>query len=133
MALAHGNSRPGNIFAGVVNPTLGYGIKGVIWYQGESNASRAYEYADLFPLHDRAVAQGAGGRATFVLLGAARRLHGGKAEPGESSWAELRETQTKTLRLPNTGQAVIIDIGEGRDIHPRNKYDVASASCAGRS
>eukprot|EP01035_Chromulina_nebulosa_P006986 gene6986-9414_t len=50
-----------------------------------------------------------------------------KPAPGESAWAELRETQTKTLgRVPNTGQAVIIDIGEGRDIHPRNKYDVAS-------
>ena len=44
-----GNARPGNIFAGVVNPTVGYGIKGVIWYQGESNASRAWEYAQLFP------------------------------------------------------------------------------------
>ena len=47
-------------------------------------------------------------------------------EPGDSDWAELRETQTKTLRLPNTGQAVIIDLGEGRDIHPRNKHDVAA-------
>ena len=49
-----------------------------------------------------------------------------KAEPGDSDWAELRETQTRTLRLPNTGQAVIIDLGEGRDIHPRNKHDVAA-------
>jgi sialate O-acetylesterase len=47
-------------------------------------------------------------------------------KPGDSDWAELRETQTKTLRLPNTGQAVIIDLGEGRDIHPRNKHDVAA-------
>jgi sialate O-acetylesterase len=44
---------------------------------------------------------------------------------GESDWAELREAQTLTMRLPNTGQAVITDLGEGRDIHPRNKYDVA--------
>jgi sialate O-acetylesterase len=49
-----------------------------------------------------------------------------KPEPGESNWAELRETQTKTLRLPNTGQEVIIDVGEGRDIHPRNKQEVAA-------
>ena len=47
-------------------------------------------------------------------------------EPGESQWAELRESQTKTLSLPSTGQAVIIDIGEGNDIHPKNKYDVAA-------
>jgi sialate O-acetylesterase len=46
--------------------------------------------------------------------------------PGESAWAELRESQTKTLRLPHTGQAVIIDLGEGKDIHPRNKRDIAS-------
>ena len=49
-----------------------------------------------------------------------------KPQPAESDWAELRETQTKTLRIPNTGQAVIIDIGEGKDIHPRNKHDVAA-------
>jgi sialate O-acetylesterase len=49
-----------------------------------------------------------------------------KSEPAESAWAELRETQTKTQRLTRTGQAVIIDLGEGKDIHPRNKYDVAS-------
>jgi sialate O-acetylesterase len=48
------------------------------------------------------------------------------AQPGDSDWAELREAQTKTLKLPNTGQAVIIDLGEGRDIHPRNKHDVAA-------
>ena len=46
----HGNSRPGNIYNGVLLPTIGYGISGVIWYQGESNAGRAYQYRDLFPL-----------------------------------------------------------------------------------
>ena len=49
-----------------------------------------------------------------------------KPAPGESAWAELRETQTKTMALPNTGQAVIIDLGEGKDIHPKNKHDVAA-------
>ena len=49
-----------------------------------------------------------------------------KPEPGESAWAELRESQTKTMKLPKTGQAVIIDLGEGKDIHPRNKHDVAA-------
>ena len=46
----HGNSRPGNIYNGVLKPTIGYGIRGVIWYQGESNAGKAYQYRDLFPL-----------------------------------------------------------------------------------
>ena len=121
-----GNARPGNIFAGVVNPTLGYGMKGVIWYQGESNATRAFEHAELFPflIEQWRKEQGQGDFSFYWA-----QLADFKAEaaiPGDSDWAELRETQTKTLRLPNTGQAVIIDLGEGRDIHPRNKYDVAS-------
>ena len=49
-SLMDGNSRPGNIYNGVLKPTIGYGIRGVIWYQGESNAGRAYQYRDLFPL-----------------------------------------------------------------------------------
>jgi sialate O-acetylesterase len=119
--------RPGNIFAGVVHPTLPYGIKGVIWYQGESNAGRAYEYARTVSLHDSSSGAASGARATFSFYWV--QLADFMAEkplPGDSDWAELREAQTRTLRLPNTGQAVIIDIGEGRDIHPRNKYDVAS-------
>ena len=113
-----GNARPGNIFAGVVNPTLGYGLKGVIWYQGESNAGRAYEHAALFPflIEQWRKEQGQGDFSFYWA-----QLADFKAEaatPGESDWAELRETQTKTLSLPNTGQAVIIDVGEGRDIHP---------------
>ena len=121
-----GNARPGNIFSGVVHPTLGYGIKGVIWYQGESNASRAYEHAELFPflIEQWRKEQGQGDFSFYWVQLADFRAE--KPTPGESDWAELRETQTKTLRLPKTGQAVIIDIGEGRDIHPRNKYDVAS-------
>ena len=121
-----GNARPGNIFAGVVHPTLGYGIRGVIWYQGESNAGRAHEHADLFPfLIQQWRKEWGQGDFPFYWVQLAD-FKAEKAEPGDSDWAELRETQTKTLRLPNTGQAVIIDLGEGRDIHPRNKHDVAA-------
>jgi sialate O-acetylesterase len=120
------NSRPGNIFAGVVHPTLGYGIKGVIWYQGESNAGTAYEYATLFPfLIEQWRKEWGQGDFPFYWVQLAD-FRAKQPQPGESAWAELRESQTKTLELPNTGQAVIIDLGEGRDIHPRNKYDVAS-------
>jgi sialate O-acetylesterase len=121
-----GNARPGNIFAGVVYPTLGYGIKGVIWYQGESNAGRAYEYRELFPymIEQWRKEQGQGNFSFYWVQLADFKAE--KAAPGDSDWAELREAQTMALKLPNTGQAVIIDIGEGRDIHPRNKYDVAS-------
>jgi sialate O-acetylesterase len=121
-----GNKRVGNIFAGMVHPTLGYGIKGVIWYQGEANTSRAWEYRDLFPLliqeWRREWKQG-DFPFYWVQLADFKKE---SAEPEESDWAELREAQTRTLALPNTGQAVIIDLGEGKDIHPRNKHDVAA-------
>jgi len=121
-----GNGRPGNIFSGVVNPTLGYGIKGVIWYQGESNAGRAYEYADLFPfMIEQWRKEWNQGDFPFYWVQLADFL-AEMPEPGDSSWAELRESQTKTMKLPNSGQAVIIDLGEGKDIHPKNKHDVAA-------
>jgi sialate O-acetylesterase len=101
-------------------------MKGVIWYQGESNASTAYEHATLFPfLIEQWRKEWGQGDFSFYWVQLAD-FRAEKPTPGDSDWAELRETQTKTLRLPNTGQAVIIDLGEGRDIHPRNKYDVAS-------
>ena len=121
-----GNARPGNIFCGVLHPTLGYGIKGVIWYQGESNAGRAYEYADLFPfMIEQWRKEWKQGDFPFYWVQLAD-YRAEKAEPGESDWAELRESQTKTMKLPNTGQAVIIDLGEANDIHPKNKRDVAA-------
>ncbi len=121
-----GNARPGNIFNGVLNPTHGYGIKGVIWYQGESNAARAHEYADLFPfLIKQWRKEWNQGDFPFYWVQLAN-FKPKTPEPVESDWAELRESQTKTLKLPNTGQAVIIDLGEGQDIHPKNKHDVAA-------
>ncbi len=121
-----GNARPGNIFNGIVNPTLGYGIKGVIWYQGEANAGRAAEYADLFPflIAQWRKEQGQGDFPFYWVQLADFMAE--KPEPGDSTWAELRESQTRTMKLPNTGQAVIIDLGEGKDIHPKNKHDVAA-------
>ena len=121
-----GNARPGNIFAGVVHPTLGYGIKGVVWYQGESNASRPGEYAELFPfLIEQWRKEWNEGDFPFYWVQLAN-FKAERPQPGESDWAELREAQTKTLGIPHTGQAVIIDLGEGKDIHPRNKHDVAA-------
>ena len=121
-----GQHRAGNIFAGMVYPTLGYGIKGVIWYQGESNAGRAYEYKALFPymIEQWRKEQGQGD-FSFYWVQLADYL-AEKPNPGDSAWAELREAQTQTMKLANTGQAVIIDLGEGKDIHPRNKHDVAA-------
>ena len=120
-----GNHRPANIYNGVLASHLGYGIRGAIWYQGESNASRAYQYRELFPLMISLWRERWGqGDFPFYWVQLAD-FKDEKSEPGESDWAELREAQTMTLeRLSNVGQAVIIDIGEGKDIHPRNKVDV---------
>ena len=127
--LMGGNQRPGNIHAGVLTPSIGYGIRGVIWYQGESNAGRAHQYRTLFPFmieswrEEWAMPDNAEFPFYWVQLADFRAE---KQEPSESDWAELREAQTMTLdALPNTGQAVIIDLGEGKDIHPKNKQDVA--------
>jgi sialate O-acetylesterase len=121
-----GNHRPANIYNGALKPTIGYGFKGAIWYQGESNAGRAYQYRDMFPLMIKSWRdEWAIGDFSFYWVQLADFM-AEKPEPADSAWAELREAQTMTMtRLPNTGEAVIIDIGEGRDIHPRNKQDVA--------
>ncbi len=119
-----GQHRPGNLWAGVLHPIIGYGMRGVIWYQGESNAGRAYQYKDLFSLMitEWRKAWGIGDFPFYWVQLADFKAE--KAEPGDSDWAELREAQTQTLELPNTGQAVIYDLGEGRDIHPRDKQNV---------
>ncbi len=130
--MMYGNARPGNIYNGALKPTIGYGIRGVIWYQGETNAGRAYQYRDLFPLMIKSWRDEWGqGDFSFYWVQLADFM-GESREPRDSAWAELREAQTMTMdRLPHTGQAVIIDIGEGKDIHPRNKQDVANRLRAG--
>ncbi len=119
-----GQHRPANLYNGMLKPLLGYGIRGAIWYQGESNANRAYQYRHLFPLMIQNWRDDWGiGDFPFYWV----QLADFMAEsplPKPSGWAELREAQTMTLSLPNSGQAVIIDIGEGNDIHPKNKQDV---------
>jgi sialate O-acetylesterase len=101
-------------------------MKGVIWYQGESNAGRAYEYRSLFPyMIEQWRKEWQQGDFPFYWVQLAD-FRDELAQPGESTWAELREAQTMTMSLSNTGEAVIIDIGEANDIHPKNKYDVAA-------
>ena len=121
-----GNQQPGNLYNGMIKPVLGYGIKGAIWYQGETNASRAYQYRELFPLMIKNWRnEWALGDFPFYYVQLAD-FKGEQPTPTDSDWAELREAQTMTMsKLPNVGEAVIIDIGEAQDIHPRNKQDVA--------
>jgi sialate O-acetylesterase len=112
------------LYNGMIHPLLNYRIKGAIWYQGESNAGKAYHYRDLFPMMIQNWRQDWGqGDFPFYFVQLAPFLAVSK-EPQESAWAELREAQLLTLKLPNTGMAVITDYGHERDIHPTPKRPV---------
>lgn len=120
-----GQHRPANLYNGRLAPIMPYAMRGVVWYQGETNAGRAYQYRDMFPLMIQNWRDAWGqGDFPFYWVQLADFMSE-QPDPVESSWAELREAQTMTMdRLPNTGQAVIIDIGEASDIHPKNKQEV---------
>lgn len=117
------NMLPSLLYNAMIHPIIGYPLKGTIWYQGENNDSRAYDYRTLFPTLIKDWRAKWGSEFPFYWV----QLANFKAKDGvpvDSEWAELREAQTMTLALPSTGQAVITDIGETNDIHPRNKQDV---------
>ena len=115
-------NQPAALYNGMIAPLLPYPIKGVIWYQGESNASRAQQYATLFPNMIKDWRQQWGGdNFPFLFVQLANFMPGGAPV---DQWAYLREAQNKALELENTGMAVTIDIGDSADIHPRNKQDV---------
>ena len=114
---------PTLLYNAMLHPLIPYAIRGAIWYQGESNADRSYQYRELFPLmiNDWRNKWKRDFPFYFVQLANFTKL---QTEPEESAWAELREAQFNTLRLENTGMAVTIDIGEANDIHPKNKQEV---------
>ncbi len=118
--------KPGGLYNGMLAPLFNYTIKGAIWYQGESNASRAKEYRTLFPamIADWRT-QWNQGDFPFLFVQLANYMET-KATPGPSDWAMLREAQLQALSVPNTAMAVITDIGEWNDIHPLNKKDVGN-------
>ncbi len=110
----------------MIHPLLKLPIKGALWYQGESNANEkgAFVYRDLFAKMITDWRQRWGvGDFPFLFVQLANFMAPVEA-PSESNWAVLRESQSATLSVPNTAQAVITDIGEANDIHPRNKQDV---------
>ena len=111
---------PGGLYNAMIAPLTPYAIRGVIWYQGESNASptHALPYRRLFrTMIEDWRAKWDQGSFPFLFV----QLANFKANP---SWPVLRESQTETLELRNTGMAVTIDIGESGNIHPRNKQEV---------
>lgn len=115
---------PTGLFTGMIAPLLNYKIKGAIWYQGESNTSRAGEHYELFKLliRDWRANWNTGDFPfLFVQLPNYRELN---IETTKYDWALFRESQLKALSIPNTGMAVTIDIGDPSDIHPGNKKDV---------
>ncbi|MBN1300082.1 MAG: hypothetical protein JW995_02615 [Melioribacteraceae bacterium] len=119
-----GPNRPTMLYNAMIHPLIPFAIKGVIWYQGESNAERAYQYRSLMPLlikDWRTKWQQGNFPFLFVQLAAWKERN---TEPTDDDWAELREAQMMSLSVPNTGMAVAIDIGDAQDIHPGNKQDV---------
>jgi len=119
--------QPSALYNGMVAPLAPYAIRGVIWYQGESDAATAHRYRTHFPalIGDwRATWRQRELPFLFVQLPNFGEI---RPEPGPSGWAELQEAQLLTaLTVPNTGMAVTIDIGEAKDIHPKNKQDVGN-------
>jgi sialate O-acetylesterase len=116
--------QPLGLYNGMIAPLLNVKIKGVIWYQGESNTAKPLEYQRLFPamIADWREKWNQGD-FPFLYVQLANFMEV-KDQPTESNWAELREAQLQTLDVPNTGMAVAIDLGEWNDIHPLNKADV---------
>jgi sialate O-acetylesterase len=115
------------LYNGMIAPIVPYAIRGAIWYQGESNANRAYQYRKLLPTminswrdvwHEP--------EFDFYIVSLANFTAPPK-EPGESNWAELREAQAMTAALPHNGQALAIDLADANnpgDIHPKDKQSV---------
>jgi len=112
-------------FNGMISPLLPYSIRGVIWYQGESNTRNAPLYRKLFPALIQSWRRSWGeGDFPFLYVQLPNYLLK-KTLPTNSSWAELREAQLMTLKIPKTAMAVTIDIGED-NLHPANKQDVGA-------
>jgi sialate O-acetylesterase len=113
------------LFNGMIAPLIPYAIKGAIWYQGESNAGKAWEYRTLFPTMIKGW-RSAWKQGDFPFLFVQLAPFGRTTTvPGENNWPELREAQLYTSQtLTATGMAVITDLGETSDIHPRRKAGV---------
>ncbi len=116
--------KPAGLYNAMIAPLLNYSIKGIIWYQGESNADRPDEYSRLFPaLINNWREKWNDDSLPFLYVQLPNYMKADE-QPSESNWALMREAQLKALAVPNTGMAVTIDLGEWNDIHPLNKKDV---------
>jgi len=123
----YGWGNMGMLYNAMIAPLMPYGIKGVIWYQGEYNASWAYQYRTVFPMLIKSWRnEWKQGNFPFLFVQLAPYMKI-VSEPQESEWAELREAQLLTSqRVPRTAMAVITDCGDPNDIHPKNKEPVGA-------
>lgn len=112
-----------SIYNAKLAPLIPFGIRGALWYQGESNAGRSYQYRKSFPLMINDWRKRWNDEFPFYFVQLSSYGPDQSSNQG-SGWAELREAQTLTLQVPHTGMAVTTDIGNPRDIHPTNKQDV---------
>ncbi|MBL7791789.1 MAG: sialate O-acetylesterase [Saprospiraceae bacterium] len=116
--------KAGGLFNAMIHPLINFGIKGVLWYQGESNTGRPVGYADAMGAMIADWRQHWGqGDFPFLYVQLAN-FQESKPAPEESNWAALRQQQLNSLKYSNTGMAVAIDIGEWNDVHPLDKKTV---------
>jgi sialate O-acetylesterase len=116
--------KPVGLFNGMISPLLNFSIRGVVWYQGESNASDPNQYARLMPsLINDWRTKWKLGDFPFLVVQLPNYMNAVDT-PSESNWAEMRQVQMQLLSMPETGLAVTYDLGEWNDIHPLNKKDV---------
>lgn len=115
---------PGVLFNAMIKPLVPYGIKGVLWYQGESNVAEAAHYHVLFRTLIQSWRDEWQQPLPFLYVQLASYLQP-KAQPAASAWAELREAQFQTLQLPATAMVVTTDLGDANNIHPARKKPVA--------
>jgi len=122
---AKNHQQPTVLYNGMISPLVPLAIRGAIWYQGESNGGEGVSY-----YHKKQALIGGWrqlfkqGDFPFYYVQLANWQQPNDNPQGGDGWAKLREAQVSTLQVPNAGMAVIIDIGEARDIHPKNKQDV---------
>lgn len=118
--------KPMGLYNGMIAPLLNHSIKGVIWYQGESNTSNPAGYHELFTaLITDWRQKWRQGDFPFLYVQLPNYMPADQ-QPSESNWALLREEQLKTLAVRNTSMVVSIDIGEWNDLHPLNKKDIGA-------
>lgn len=117
---------PSGLYNGMIRPIVPFAIRGATWYQGESNAGRAYQYRKLLPTLIKSWRESwQEGEFPFLIVSLANFTPVAQ-QPGDSDWAELREAQAMTAAQPHNAQALAIDIGDAKDIHPKDKQTLGA-------